>query len=134
MADIPALPAEISPDGREIWDWATRFRGTVLVHASKGMTRAEHEDAIEFAVAAIKADPRNAGATKTRTLRDLGFAFEDLPRGGFIGTVDITDCVSESESPWFVGKYGFLLRNPKPMPFTPYKGALGLFDVEGVNP
>lgn len=26
MADlIPSLPREISPDGREIWDWAARF-------------------------------------------------------------------------------------------------------------
>lgn len=25
-------------------DWPTRFRGRVLIHASKGMTRAEYED------------------------------------------------------------------------------------------
>lgn len=26
---IPALPAEISPDGREIWDWASRLSDAV---------------------------------------------------------------------------------------------------------
>lgn len=109
--------------------WATRQRGTILVHASKGMTRMEHEDAIEFAIASIKADPRNAGSTKIRTLRELGFAYEDLQRGGIIGTVDIVDCVSTSASPWFVGDYGFVLTNPKPMPFTPLKGTLGFFDA-----
>lgn len=109
--------------------WPTSQRGIVLVHASKGMTRSEHEDAVAFAVAAIRADPRNAGATENKTLRSLGFAFDDLPRGGLIGTVEIADCVRESESPWFVGKYGFLLRNPRPLPFTPLKGALGFFDV-----
>ena len=34
-----------------------------------------------------------------------------LPRGALIGEVDIVDCVTESESPWFVGKYGFVLDN-----------------------
>jgi len=110
--------------------WATRQRGTVLVHASKGMTREEHEDAIEFAVEAIRADPRYAGGTKTRTLRELGFAFDDLPRGGIVGQVDIVDCVSHSASPWYMGAVGFVLANAMPLPFRPLKGALGFFEVE----
>ncbi len=109
--------------------WPTRQRGNVLVHASKGMTHSEHEDAIAFAIDAIRSDPRHVGATKTRTLRDLGFAFDDLQRGGIIGSIDIVDCVSHSASPWFVGDYGFVLSNPKPMPFRPFKGALGFFEV-----
>lgn len=110
-------------------DWPTRVRGRILVHAAKGMTRDEHEDAIAFAVSAIRADPRNAGATQVRTLRELGFAAEDLPRGGFVGTVEIVDCVQHSDSPWFVGRYGFVLRDPQPMDFVPWKGQLGFFDV-----
>lgn len=110
-------------------NWPTKVRGRVLVHAAKGMTRDEHEDAIAFAVEAIKTDPRNAEATRRTTLRDLGFAFEDLPRGGIIGSVEIVDCVRASESPWFVGEFGFVLRDPKPMPFTPWRGRLGFFDV-----
>ncbi len=109
--------------------WATKYRGRVLVHAAKGMTRDEHDDALFFAVKAIRADPKNAGCTKTRTLRELGFAFEDLQRGGIIGSVEIVDCVSRSDSPWFVGEYGFVLRDPQPLPFMPFKGQLGFFDV-----
>lgn len=109
--------------------WATKVRGRVLIHAAMGMTRSEHEDAIDFAVSAIRADPRNADATKTRTLRELGFAFDDLERGGIIGSVEIVDCVSSSASPWFMGKYGFVLRDPQPLVFTPWKGRLGFFDV-----
>ena len=112
--------------------WATRQRGTILVHASKGMTRTEHEDAIEFAIEAIrKAPPKSAlfGDAKTITLGELGFAFDALPRGGIIGSVEIVDCVAYSESPWYVGDYGFVLRNPKPLPFTPLKGALGFFEA-----
>lgn len=109
--------------------WPTKFRGRFLVHASKGMTRAEHEDALAFAVAAVRADPRNAGVTETRTLRELGFAFDALERGGIIGSVELVDCVSESASLWFVGEFGFVLRDPQPLPFAPWKGRLGFFDV-----
>jgi hypothetical protein len=111
--------------------WPTRVRGRVLIHAAKGMTRAEHEDAIAFAVAAIRADPRNANTTKRTTLRDLGFAFDDMQRGGIVGSVEIVDCVRASASPWFVGDFGFVLRDPQPLPFTQWKGQLGFFDVPG---
>jgi hypothetical protein len=63
---------------------------------------------------------------------ELVNAFRDgLPLGALIGEVDITGCVTESKSPWFVGKYGFTLANPvlydKPIP---YRGQLGFFEVE----
>lgn len=109
--------------------WKTKVRGRVLIHAAKGMTKAEHEDAIDFAVDAIRDDPRNAGASKIVTLRELGFAFDDLERGGIVGSVEIVDCVASSESPWFMGEFGFVLRDPRPLPFTPWKGQLGFFDV-----
>ena len=109
-------------------DWLIKYRGRILVHAAKGMTRAEHEDAIHFAVTAIRADPRNAGG-KQITLRELGFDFDALQRGGIIGSVEIADCVTDSASPWFVGRYGFVLRDPQPLPFVPLKGRLGFFDV-----
>ena len=53
--------------------------------------------------------------------------------GAIIGEVDITGCVDESDSPWFVGPYGFTLDNAvlyaKPIPC---KGRLGFFqpDIE----
>lgn len=109
--------------------WPTKVRGRILIHAAKGMTRAEHEDALEFAVDAIRDDPRNVGAGRTVTLRELGFAFDDLQRGGIIGSAEIVDCVRKSDSPWFVGEFGFVLRDPQPLPFVPWKGQLGFFDV-----
>lgn len=106
--------------------WSTKYRGRILVHASKGMTRDEHEDAIDFAVAAMRANP---GGTRKTTLRELGFEFDALLRGGIIGSVEIVDCVTATDSPWFVGTHGFVLRDPQPLPFTPWKGRLGFFDV-----
>jgi len=53
----------------------------------------------------------------------------DLTLGAIIGEVDITGCVDKSDSPWFVGKYGFVLANPvlydKPIPC---KGKLVFFE------
>ena len=46
-----------------------------------------------------------------------------------MGSVEIVGCVTDSASHWFVGRYGFVLRNPSPLPFTPWKGQLGFFDV-----
>jgi hypothetical protein len=107
--------------------WPTKFRGRILIHAAKGMTRDEHEDAIDFAVMACKAKPHPEA--RGATFRELGFARDDLPRGGIIGSVEIVDCVKYSASPWFMGEYGFLLRDPQPLPFRPWKGQLGFFDV-----
>ncbi|MNN95192.1 hypothetical protein D3C81_2139620 [compost metagenome] len=56
-------------------------------------------------------------------------SFEQLLRGGIIGSVELVDSLDTSDSPWYMGQKGFLLRDPKPLPFTPIKGQLGFFDV-----
>ncbi|MCC5809903.1 MAG: ASCH domain-containing protein [Ectothiorhodospiraceae bacterium] len=89
-------------------DWATKYRGRVLIHASKAMTRAEYEDASLMAPL-----PR----------------MEDLERGGIVGSVEIVDCGTASSSRWFTGRCGFVLRDPQPVPFIPWKGQLGFFEV-----
>ncbi len=97
-------------------DWPTKVRGRVLIHASKGMTREEWADCYyttRVICPGIETIPEASG----------------LERGGIVGEVEIIDCVTESDSPWFFGKYGFVLRNAKPLPFRPYKGRLGFFEV-----
>lgn len=95
-------------------NWPTKYRGKVLIHASKGMTQDEYDQAY---------------LTMTmRVNRSLLLpSFKMLQRGGIIGEVEIVDCVRKSDSPWFFGEYGFVLQNPKPLPFYPYKGQLGFF-------
>lgn len=101
-------------------DWGTKLRERVLVHASKGMTRAEYEDVaywlrIEFNYE-IELPP-----------------IDKLQRGGIIGSVEIVDCVSSSQSKWFFGHYGFVLNDAQPLPFMPYTGSLGFFNVPEVE-
>jgi hypothetical protein len=97
-------------------NWPTRFRGTIAVHAAKGMTRDEYENARDFMIGDVG-------------LNDMPL-FGQCWRGVIVGLVDIVDCVTRSDSPWFEGKYGFVLANPRPLK-TPIscKGALNFWDV-----
>lgn len=129
MTDLPPIALSIRQPwawaiinaGKDIEnrDWATRFRGPVCIHAAKGMTRNEFDDFVTLARAMAKRD-----------LWSGPFIPEpkELPRGGIIGVAEIVDCVEASDSPWFFGRYGFVLRNARPVGFIPVKGALGFFD------
>lgn len=99
-------------------DWSTKVRGRVLIHASKGMTLDEWSDAWEF-----------AGSAARQLGRDAGVTAHTIERGGIVGSVEIINCTTHSDSRWFVGRHGFVLRDPKPLPFVPWKGRLGFFDV-----
>lgn len=101
-------------------DWPTRFRGPVCIHAAKGMTRDEYEDCLAAVHHISRGHPFPSGLTLP--------SFDALDRGGIVGTAEITGCVSDSDSPWFFGKYGFVLRNVEPVSFIPVRGALGFFD------
>ncbi|WP_234844108.1 ASCH domain-containing protein [Sinorhizobium meliloti] len=101
-------------------DWPTRFRGRVCIHAAKGMTRQEWEDCMEWARHVATVDP---------SLKGKRFpAFNELQRGGIVGTVEIVDVVTKMDSPWFFGKYGFVLRDPQPCDIIQVKGALSFFE------
>ncbi len=92
--------------------WKTKIRGRVLIHASKGMTEEEYS------------------ATECWAGCNLGVWLPErtlLLRGGIIGSVEIVDCVTKSESQWFSGPYGFVLRNPEPIPFRACRGMLNFF-------
>lgn len=97
-------------------DWPTKFRGTVALHAAKGLTREEH------LWASMDIEERSG-------LRPPAYPML-AERGFIVGLVDIVGCVTEFHSPWFQGEYGFVLENPRPLA-SPiyYKGALGFWPV-----
>ena len=98
--------------------WSTNVRGRILIHASKYYDRREHGGDIDDIVHTIGIDD----FVYPEDRLDAGF-------GGIIGTVEIVDCVTDHDSPWFFGPYGLVLRNPVALPFTPWKGSLGFFDI-----
>lgn len=103
--------------------WHTKFRGRFLVHASASCTRKEWGEAVAFALeAGIIKHPAEVPP------------INELWLGGIVGSVELVDSVDTSDSPWYMGQKGFVLRDPKPLPFTSYKGRLGFFDVPEVMP
>lgn len=101
-------------------DWPTSVRGRILIHASKRMTEDEYYKAAETAIEARSGRGYPPCTLPPRT---------QLERGGIVGSVELVDCVGQWPSPWFFGDFGFVLRDPKPLPFVPFKGKLGFFDV-----
>ena len=86
-------------------DWITRYRGPLLIHAGAKL----HD---------YRQLPRGVKAPLE----------EDMTFSAIIGVVDLVDVVEKSRSKWFMGSYGWVLRNPqtlrKPVPCT---GRLGLW-------
>lgn len=95
-------------ENRSWWTWQ---RGRILIHAGRTMTRADYAGACE-------------------AFPDVAWPHRDsLQFGGVIGSVDLVHCTTHSDSRWFFGPYGFVLRDPKPLDFHVCKGALGFFEV-----
>ena len=91
--------------------WRTSYRGSLLILASKTVDR-------------------DACAYFAREYRKAGFDWPSaLPTGGIVGIVNLVNCVTESDSDWFDGPIGWLLEDARELPFTPWRGRLGLFDV-----
>lgn len=103
-------------------EWYTNFRGTVLLHASKHWSRREIEEDLD--------DIRYMAEEDGIMLPEIDLAWMLECGGCIVGSVRIVDCVHEHPSAFFVGEYGFVLRDAvefrKPVPF---RGALGFFDV-----
>jgi hypothetical protein len=86
--------------------------GRIAIHAAIGMKRAEYDDLLwRWA---------RDGITVPRP--------DTLPRRAIVGSVEVTEIVTESESTWFGGKAGLVLRDPMPCDPIPAPGALGYFE------
>jgi hypothetical protein len=110
--------------------WNTSFRGQFLIHAAKGMTRGEYDEAIEWI-----ADEIELGTGD----RALAFPRPDkLKRSGIVGLATLVDVIPPCKPDLFGGckhlwhmpeQYGFILEDIKPLPFVAMNGALGFHNV-----
>lgn len=99
-------------------EWSTNYRGRVLIHAGKTMTRNEYDDCLSTAL--------HVGYNQYFPTR------EQLERGGIVGVATIVGCVASEDrsSPWHMpDQFGFLIENAKPIPFVACKGMLNFFNV-----
>lgn len=102
--------------------WPTKVRGRVLVHASLYVPN--EDDAEDFL------DASGLGMIERSELAGRMLSSNLLrERGGIVGSVEIVDCVTEHPSPWFFGPFGFVLCDPRPLPFIPLRGRLSFWDA-----
>lgn len=87
--------------------WPTAYRGPILIHASKTYDRDGHEW--------IKSE--------------LGIQIPETACGGIVGQARLVSCVTEADSRWFFGPFGFVLEDVEPLPFVKCRGRLGIFHI-----
>ena len=92
-------------------NWATKYRGQLLIHAG------------------IKLHSTPISEIEGRF--GLKIPRGQMILGGIIGRVELEDVVTNSTSPLFDGPYGFVLTEPRFVPFTPCRGLPGLFNAPG---
>ena len=110
--------------------WRTDYRGPLAIHAGT-KSAADWSHAVKDV--ALRAQGRMSIPLLFEAAAGVSPAFRDVTttkRGCVLGIVDLVDIVTESDSPWFEGPYGWVLRNPRalPVPFV-MPGRLGLFEV-----
>lgn len=89
-------------------EWSTGFRGRFLIHAGK-----RFDADFNWAIFA-----------------SLGIAVPNsFDCGGIVGAATLTNVVTHSPNRWFVGRYGFLLKDACPLSFEPLRGQLYFFSV-----
>lgn len=115
--------------------WRTSHRGDFLIHAGKGMTRGEYDDAGCMLSDVATHDVRLP-------------AYEKIERGGIVGVARLVDvvpprhefcrCPGGAPSHYPAGiewrwhmreQFGFILTEVRPLPFRPLKGELGFFET-----
>mgnify|MGYP001129214565 CR=1 FL=1 len=89
--------------------WNTKYRGPFLIHASQ--TQVDQQDGVWW------------------YCKDNGIVLpEYVYFGGIVGVATLVDVVTDHPSPWFVGPYGYVLEDARPLPWREFKGRLKFFE------
>ena len=96
------------------WPLPSMVRGkTIALHTSKRL------DELAGRVSASQ----TAGIKLSRHVKEMKL-------GCVVATAKVTGCVTESESKWFVGPYGFVLESVRPLATPiPISGRLGFWEL-----
>jgi hypothetical protein len=87
-------------------DWQTSHRGLLLIHAGQSY------------------DPQ------PDLEREFGIDPKRLIYGAVIGSVELTDIVTDHPSRFFVGPYGWVLQDARPIVPVPLRGQLRIFNAK----
>ena len=123
----------ISPKQIENRDWLPPkgYRGPLLIHTGRNVDE-------EMFLADLFRGPQIDRYYWEEKFGDVGQKLsqmmpqskDDYARGAIIGMAMLTGVVTESDSPWFCGRYGFVLKDARAFEKpVPYRGSLKLFDI-----
>lgn len=104
-------------------DWTTNYRGLVLIHAGKEKDRECFLH--DFGGTGATLDPRIEW-TRDDRVPQWDYQYE---YSGIVGIARLVDIVTESKSPWFRGKYGWVFDKAMPLPLIPARGNPLLLDA-----
>ncbi len=103
--------------------WQTSYRGPLAICAGKKLdtSRAEAEDLYK------QYNVTQTGTGVVVCIVDLiGIVAED---GDTAFTGDLPDSITNLDDTWFIGPFGWVLANPRPVQPVAVTGRLGLFDL-----
>lgn len=132
MTPTPTLPS-LALLVRQPWAWAIIHGGKDIENRTAGSIRAGRMDCRRICVHAASGMRQSEYRWAVHKLAAVGVtapAPNALVRSAIIGTVDVTDIVTESDSPWFGGPCGLVLERPQEIAPIPAKGTLGYFAWE----
>ena len=90
--------------------WRTAYRGPLLIHASLHKPSREVLDNLRLMWPELP---------------------DELPRGGIVGVATLVDVTQDSDSAWAEeGAHHWVLADPRPLPFLPWKGRLGITEAD----
>lgn len=139
-------------------DWAgCSYRGPILIHASKTLVLRDFDECMDSIINIVNAKPGNERLEMLKPLAYMSVPLRSkhhgevtwrpaptLPIGGIVGRARIVDVVHPggriegpiSEGPlrsgpdsWYTGGFALVLAEVKELPFIPWRGSLGLFDI-----
>lgn len=116
---------------RQPWAWAIVAGYKEIENRSHGSIAAGRMDCRRIAIHAavgLKQDEFKWGHWRLHRHGVRCPHPSELVRGAIIGTVDVIDIVSESQSEWFGGAMGLVLENAETCPPIPCLGKLGYFE------
>lgn len=135
------------------------YRGPVLLHASKTLVLRDFDEEIETILDIVKPEPGAARLKMLEGLAfchvPLAGKYHGegswrpaptLPLGGIVGRARIVDVIRVADPRvggwlagpdsiyqgmirWYAGGFALVLADVEPLPFIPWKGSLGLFEV-----
>lgn len=121
---------------RQPWAWAIIFGGKTIENRTASAIRAGRMRPGPIALHAARGMTEREYRWGAWKLAQIGVHCPlpaDLPRGAIIGAVDVTDIITDSDSPWFGGPRGLVLANPRSCDPIPATGALGYFAWESAG-